>query len=94
MTSRTSTPSEGALLVISAHAGDFAWRDGLALGAEIEFLDAGDSAQAVGYDANITPAFDKKHKAKRNAGPNLGLSHGTTGEAYVRLYPQTTGVLA
>ncbi|CAM5278111.1 PIG-L deacetylase family protein [Streptomyces aurantiogriseus] len=191
MTSHTSTPSEGALLVISAHAGDFVWRDGLALdeikalrrteatnaaaplGAEIEFLDAGDyplletpelvdrivrvyrevhpavvlthtladpyngdhpaaarmalqarvPAQAVGYDApgeplgappvffcephqpeqcdfkpnvllDITPVFDKKRKAMRNAGPHLGLSHGTMGEAYVRLYPQTTGVPA
>lgn len=31
---------------------------------------------------------------KRNAGPNLGLQHDTMAEAYVRLYPQTTGVLA
>jgi 4-oxalomesaconate hydratase len=31
---------------------------------------------------------------KRNAGPNLGLPHATMAEAYVRLYPQTTGVLA
>lgn len=31
---------------------------------------------------------------KRNAGPNLGLAHVTMGEAYVRLYPQTTDVLA
>ncbi|TDC56027.1 PIG-L family deacetylase [Actinomadura sp. KC345] len=31
---------------------------------------------------------------KRNAGPNLGLPHSTMAEAYVRLYPQTTGVLA
>ncbi|WP_433177674.1 PIG-L deacetylase family protein [Actinoallomurus sp. CA-150999] len=31
---------------------------------------------------------------KRNAGPNLGLAHDTTAEAYVRVYPQTTGVLA
>jgi 4-oxalomesaconate hydratase len=31
---------------------------------------------------------------KRNAGPNLGLAHDTMAEAYVRLYPQTTGVLA
>jgi len=31
---------------------------------------------------------------KRNAGPNLGLAHSTMGEAYVRLYPQVTGVLA
>ncbi|WP_269253973.1 hypothetical protein [Streptomyces sp. Qhu-G9] len=54
MTSHTSTPSEGALLVISAHAGDFVWR----------------------------------------AGGAIALSHGTMGEAYVRLYPQTTGVLA
>ncbi|MDN3354849.1 PIG-L deacetylase family protein [Actinomadura sp. DC4] len=31
---------------------------------------------------------------KRNAGPNLGLQHDTMAEAYVRVYPQTTGELA
>jgi 4-oxalomesaconate hydratase len=31
---------------------------------------------------------------KRNAGPNLGTVHGTMAEAYVRLFPQTTEVLA
>lgn len=31
---------------------------------------------------------------KRNAGPNLGLTHSTMGEAYMRLYPQVTDVLA
>ncbi|URM99584.1 PIG-L family deacetylase [Actinomadura madurae] len=31
---------------------------------------------------------------KRNAGPNLGLPHDTRAEAYVRVYPQTTGELA
>jgi 4-oxalomesaconate hydratase len=31
---------------------------------------------------------------RRNAGPNLGLPHDTRAEAYVRLFPQTTGVLA
>jgi 4-oxalomesaconate hydratase len=31
---------------------------------------------------------------KRNAGPNLGLPHTTMAEAYARLYPQVTGVLA
>ncbi|SEG87174.1 4-oxalomesaconate hydratase [Actinacidiphila yanglinensis] len=31
---------------------------------------------------------------KRNAGPNLGLHHSCMAEAYVRLYPQTTAVLA
>jgi 4-oxalomesaconate hydratase len=31
---------------------------------------------------------------KRNAGPNLGLPHSTMGEAYQRLYPQATEVLA
>lgn len=30
----------------------------------------------------------------RNAGPNLGLPHSTMGEAYMRLYPQVTDVLA
>jgi len=31
---------------------------------------------------------------RRNAGPNLGLAHNTMAEAYVRLYPQTTGELS
>ncbi|TDT98274.1 4-oxalomesaconate hydratase [Streptomyces sp. 846.5] len=31
---------------------------------------------------------------KRNAGPNLGLPHTCMAEAFVRLYPQTTGVLS
>jgi 4-oxalomesaconate hydratase len=31
---------------------------------------------------------------RRNAGPNLGLAHDTMAEAYMRLYPQVTGVLA
>ncbi|MEV4581708.1 PIG-L deacetylase family protein [Nonomuraea jabiensis] len=31
---------------------------------------------------------------RRNAGPNLGLPHDTMGEAYMRLYPQVTDVLA
>ena len=68
---------------------------------------------------DITAVFDRKRKAmeslpaqqhmwdyytdlatrrgvqlKRNAGPNLGLPHACMAEAYVRLYPQTTGVLA
>ncbi|NYE21109.1 PIG-L deacetylase family protein [Microbacterium immunditiarum] len=32
-------------------------------------------------------------QVKRNAGPNLGLPHDTMGEAYVRYFPQVTGVL-
>ena len=31
---------------------------------------------------------------KRNAGPNLGLPHQTMGEAYMRHFPQVTGVLS
>jgi 4-oxalomesaconate hydratase len=31
---------------------------------------------------------------QRNAGPNLGLPHSTMGEAYMRVFPQVTGVLA
>ena len=31
---------------------------------------------------------------KRNADPNLGLTHNTMGEAYMRLYPQVTDVLS
>jgi 4-oxalomesaconate hydratase len=68
---------------------------------------------------DITPVFDTKRKAmecmaaqqhlwdyytdlakrrgtqlRRNAGPNLGLPHNTMGEAYMRVFPQVTGVLA
>jgi 4-oxalomesaconate hydratase len=32
-------------------------------------------------------------QVKRNAGPNLGLAHATMGEAYMRYFPQVTGVL-
>lgn len=32
-------------------------------------------------------------QVKRNAGPNLGLPHETMGEAYMRYFPQVTGVL-
>ena len=31
---------------------------------------------------------------QRNAGPNLGLKHSTMAEAYMRLYPQVTGMLS
>jgi 4-oxalomesaconate hydratase len=31
---------------------------------------------------------------QRNAGPNLGLPHSTLGEAYMRVFPQVTGILA
>jgi 4-oxalomesaconate hydratase len=31
---------------------------------------------------------------QRNAGPNLGLPHNTKGEAYMRVFPQVTGILA
>ena len=30
---------------------------------------------------------------QRNAGPNLGLAHSTMAEAYMRLYPEVTGML-
>jgi 4-oxalomesaconate hydratase len=30
---------------------------------------------------------------RRNAGPNLGLAHDTMAEAFMRVYPQVTGVL-
>ncbi|KAA9134262.1 PIG-L family deacetylase [Microbacterium caowuchunii] len=32
-------------------------------------------------------------QVKRNAGPNLGLAHETMGEAYMRYFPEVTGVL-
>jgi LmbE family N-acetylglucosaminyl deacetylase len=49
---------------------------------------------------DITAVFDtdlaerRGVRLKRNARPSLGLSHGTIGEAYVRLHPEATGVPA
>lgn len=130
-TSTTSQPSDAALLVLGAHAGDFVRRPGgtIALAAARMALQARVPAQAVGYDApgeplatppvfffephqpeqcdfepnlllDITAVFDtdlaklRGVQLKRNAGPSLGLSQGTMGGAYVRLYPETTGVPA
>ena len=45
----------------------------------------------------ITVAFEQEVipvQLKRNAGPNLGYTTDTLGEAYMRLYPQVTGELA
>src|SRR2546428_636174 len=122
-----------ALLVISAHAGDFVWRAAGAVAlatargqpAVIGCLSYGQRGQPEQCDfkpnvlLDITPVFETKRRAmeclpaqqhmwsyytdlavrrgvqlKRNAGPNLGLAHTTMAEAYVRLFPQTTEVLA
>jgi LmbE family N-acetylglucosaminyl deacetylase len=122
MTLDTSPPSEGAPLVISAHAGDFVWRTGGAIAPAAErgqrakvlclsFGERGESARArrdgLRFEAMECLAAQQHMRdyytdlakrrgvqRKRNAGPNLGLSHATMGEAYVRLHPQTTGVPA
>jgi 4-oxalomesaconate hydratase len=52
------------------------------------------AAQQHMWDYYTDLAKRRGVQLKRNAGPNLGLPHSTMGEAYVRLYPQVTGVLA
>lgn len=51
-------------------------------------------AQAHMWDYYTDLAKRRGVQLKRNAGPNLGLPHTCMAEAFVRLYPQTTGVLA
>ena len=51
-------------------------------------------AQVHMWDYYTELAKRRGVQLKRNAGPNLGLPHETMAEAYVRVYPQTTGVLA
>lgn len=51
-------------------------------------------AQKHMWDYYTDLAVRRGVQVKRNAGPNLGLPHSTMGEAYVRYYPQVTGVLA
>jgi 4-oxalomesaconate hydratase len=51
-------------------------------------------AQRHMWDYYTDLAVRRGVQLKRNAGPNLGLPHQTMAEAYVRLFPQTTGVLA
>ncbi|MBO3746613.1 PIG-L family deacetylase [Streptosporangiaceae bacterium NEAU-GS5] len=51
-------------------------------------------AQRHMWDYYTDLAIRRGVQYKRNAGPNLGLTHATMAEAYVRLFPQTTEVLA
>lgn len=51
-------------------------------------------AQQHMWDYYSDLAVRRGTQLRRNAGPNLGLPHDTKGEAYMRLYPQVTGVLA
>ena len=51
-------------------------------------------AQQHMWDYYTSLAKRRGVQLKRNAGPNLGLPVETLAEAYVRLYPQTTGELA
>jgi 4-oxalomesaconate hydratase len=117
-----STPP-GALLVVSAHAGDSVWRAGGPLGAPPVFFFEPHQPEQCEFVPqvllDVTSVFDTKRKAmeclpaqqhmwdyytdlavrrgvqlKRNAGPNLGLPTDAMGEAYMRLYPQVTEVLA
>ncbi|MGI5441322.1 hypothetical protein ACQEV4_29270 [Streptomyces shenzhenensis] len=94
-------------LVVTAHAGEFVWRAGrnleeikgirreeaekaaAVLGAGIRFFDAGDHPLVA---RNL--AVRRGVQLKRNAGPDLGLAHRTTAEAYMRPFPQITKELA
>lgn len=74
-----SASGNGSLLVVSAQAGDFVWRAGGAIALAAE---RGDHPPVF---------FVEPHQ---HAGPNLGLPHNTMAEAFVRLYPEVTGVPA
>jgi len=50
-------------------------------------------AQKHMWSYYIDLAVRRGVQVKRNAGPNLGLPHETMGEAYMRYYPEVTGVL-
>ncbi|MEF2978911.1 PIG-L deacetylase family protein [Subtercola sp. YIM 133946] len=50
-------------------------------------------AQKHMWEYYTSLAIRRGVQVKRNAGPNLGLPHETMGEAYMRYYPQVTGVL-
>jgi 4-oxalomesaconate hydratase len=52
------------------------------------------AAQQHMWDYYTDLARRRGVQLKRNAGPNLGLAHDTMAEAYMRLYPQVTGILA
>jgi 4-oxalomesaconate hydratase len=51
-------------------------------------------AQQHMWDYYTDLAKRRGTQLRRNAGPNLGLPNNTMGEAYMRLYPQVTDVLA
>ncbi|AWS44059.1 PIG-L deacetylase family protein [Streptosporangium sp. 'caverna'] len=50
-------------------------------------------AQEHMWDYYTDLARRRGTQLRRNAGPNLGLPHSVMAEAYMRLYPQVTGVL-
>jgi 4-oxalomesaconate hydratase len=50
-------------------------------------------AQQHMWDYYTELAKRRGTQLQRNAGPNLGLAHATMAEAYMRLYPQVTGIL-
>jgi 4-oxalomesaconate hydratase len=50
-------------------------------------------AQEHMWDYYTDLAKRRGTQLRRNAGPNLGLPHSVMAEAYMRLYPQVTGVL-
>lgn len=52
------------------------------------------AAQQHLWDYYTDLATRRGVQLRRNSGPNLGLAADTKGEAYVRLYPQVTDVLA
>jgi len=51
-------------------------------------------AQQHMWDYYTDLARRRGTQLRRNAGPNLGLPHDTLAEAFMRVYPQVTGVLA
>jgi len=52
------------------------------------------AAQQHLWDYYTDLAKRRGTQLRRNAGPNLGYPHETRAEAYMRLFPQVTGVLA
>jgi len=50
-------------------------------------------AQQHMWDYYTDLAKRRGAQLQRNAGPNLGLPHSTMAEAYMRLYPEVTGML-
>jgi len=52
------------------------------------------AAQQHMWDYYTELARRRGVQLQRNAGPNLGLPHGTMAEAYMRVYPQVTRILA